>query len=130
MARTAASYYIRIDTYWQNSPNRFVGPFATREEAEAEVERALAASGSLVARAENHSPNVRRGILVFPDILTRSEAVRTGLRPMGSLRGGNCVGEHIPVNIDELADLEEEIARMEAGVHGRLTAWRTRHSGR
>ena len=36
-----ATYYIRIDTYWQNSADSFVGPFASRDEAQAEIESAM-----------------------------------------------------------------------------------------
>lgn len=30
-----ASYFIEVDTYWQNAPSFFVGPFESRDQAEA-----------------------------------------------------------------------------------------------
>ena len=36
--KTAATYYIEVDTYWQNSKSYFVGPFESRQAAEAWVE--------------------------------------------------------------------------------------------
>ena len=114
MARTAAAYYIRIDTYWQNSPDRYVGPFETKDEAQAEIDRALSADNN-VWNARNHvGGNIKYAIRVYPDILSATEAKRMGMRPLGALRGTNMIGGRIPDNTDDLYEIEEQNAELES----------------
>jgi hypothetical protein len=103
MARTAAAYYVRVDTYWQNSPDRFAGPFESREAAQAEIDRAINEPDSNAWLAGEHcGGNIKYAVRIFPDILTATEAKRQGMRPLGALRGTNMIGERIPVHADDL----------------------------
>jgi len=64
-----ATYFIRIDTYWQNSPDRFVGPFASRKEAQAEIDRATSADNSRVVLIGQSASDIKTGIRchgIFP----------------------------------------------------------------
>ena len=113
MARTAAAYYIRIDTCWKNSPDRYVGPFETKDEAQAEIDRALSADNN-VWRADRHvGGNIKYAVRVYPDILSATEAKRRGMRLLGDLRGTNLIGARIPDSTDDLYDIEEANAELE-----------------
>ena len=74
-----AQYYVRISTYWQNSPNWFVGPFVSRAAAEAAIEEAEKASGSKVYPAASLGGDIRYGIRVH-GVASATEAKSAGLR--------------------------------------------------
>ena len=95
-----ATYYIRFDTYWQNSPNRFVGPFSTRQAAEDAIKAAENATNSKVARSSQMANDLRNGIRVF-GVLSSTEAKRYGLR-------------HNYEALDELPRNTTELAQMRA----------------
>lgn len=59
-----ATYFIRIDTFWQNSPDRFVGPFDSRSDAQAEIDRAIDAPNSKVTVSNQSASDIRYGIRV------------------------------------------------------------------
>lgn len=80
MARTsAAQYFIRFDTYWQNSPNRFCGPFASRAEAQAAIDNIPTAANVWLSTSQCGG-DIRDAIRVYPTILTATEAKRMGMR--------------------------------------------------
>ena len=98
--RSTPSYYVRFDTYWQNSPDRFVGPFATRAEAEAVIDGIQTEDN--VWRADSMcGGDIRTAIRVYPDVLTASQARRMGMRD------DNEFGV-LPRDTDELFDLEAD----------------------
>ena len=57
-----ASYYIRFDTYYQNSADRFCGPFDSRKAAEKEIERAVNARNSKVVRYGNQPTDIKESV--------------------------------------------------------------------
>ncbi len=80
MARTsAAQYFIRIDTYWQNSPDYFVGPFESRDAAQAAID-GIKAGDNLWLSTSTCGGDIRTAVRVFPSVLTASEAKRGGMR--------------------------------------------------
>jgi len=71
------SYYIRTDNYWQNSPDKWYGPFGSREEAQEEIDLALDTGQWWMS---NQTPmNVRYDKRIY-GIYPKSEALRMGLR--------------------------------------------------
>lgn len=113
MPRTASSYYIRIDTFWQNSPDRYVGPFETKDDAQAEIDRSARADNNVWSARSLCGGNIKTAIRVYPDILTATEAKRMGMRPLGALRGTNMIGARIPDSTDDLYEIEEANAELE-----------------
>lgn len=80
MARiSAAQYFIRIDTYWQNSKDNFVGPFASREAAQAAID-AIKTEDNVWLSTSTCGGDIRSAVRVYPTILTASEAKRMGMR--------------------------------------------------
>ena len=80
MARTsAAQYFIRIDTYWQNSKDNFVGPFNSREEAQAAID-GIETEDNVWLSTSTCGGDIRTAVRVYPTILTASEAKRMGMR--------------------------------------------------
>lgn len=80
MARTSApQYFIRIDTYWQNSPDYFIGPFDSREAAQAAIDN-IQTEDNVWSSTSTCGGDIRSAVRVFPAILTASEAKRSGMR--------------------------------------------------
>lgn len=104
MARTpraTPTFYVRFDTYWQHSPDRFVGPFITRAAAQAIIDGIE--TGENVWRADSMcGGDIRTAIRVYPEVLTASQARRMGMRDAYS---------ELPKDTDELFDLESNFAR-------------------
>jgi len=96
-----ASYFVRVDTYWAWAPDYFVGPFASRDAAQAAIDEALSASGGLAQMAYNLSPDVWSGVRIH-GILSRTAARRSGMRDDDQI-------SRIPLNADDLARQIEEI---------------------
>jgi len=79
MARTsAAQYFIRIDTYWQNSKDYFVGPFESRDEAQAAID-GIQTEDNVWLSTSTCGGDIRSAIRVYPKILTATEAKRGGM---------------------------------------------------
>jgi hypothetical protein len=93
-----ATYYIRIDTYWQNSPDEFVGPFSSREEAQREIDAAVAEGK--VCMASHMAADLRNGIRVH-GILSKTAAQRSGMKAGKWYGEGNMIGMRIPRSINE-----------------------------
>ncbi len=72
------AYFIQFDTFWANSRTRFCGPFASRREAQAEIDAALADEAGEVGLGMNSPRNIQEAIRVW-GIVTRSEARQLGL---------------------------------------------------
>lgn len=80
MARTsAAQYFIRIDTYWQNSRDNFVGPFESREAAQAAID-GIDSEDNVWLSTSMCGGDIRTAVRVYPTILTSTEAKRMGMR--------------------------------------------------
>lgn len=95
-------YYVRFDTYWQNAPDHFAGPFDSREAAEAAIKAAESAAGSKVVRSSQMAHDVRNGIRVH-GVVSATEAKRRGLRHNYEAL------DEIPVSTSELtAALQEQ----------------------
>lgn len=70
--KTRATYYIRYSTYWQNAPDWFAGPFASREEAQKEIERATD-TGKVDVYGRGLSRDVKNNYAIL-GIVTKTEA--------------------------------------------------------
>lgn len=108
MARiTSPRYYIRVDTYWQNSPDRFVGPFETREEAQKALST-VPESANVWLSTSTCGGNIRTAIRVYPAILTATEAKRSGMiDDYGHAHRNYNIIPAIPRDTNELFDLEQ-----------------------
>lgn len=91
------TYYIRFDTYWQNSADRFCGPFDSREAAELEIDRAVRATNSKVVRSGNQPADIRESVRIL-GIVTKTQAGRGLKRGMEFRR--------LPMDIGELNETE------------------------
>lgn len=94
---SAAKYYIRIDTYWQNSRDTFFGPYPTREAAAT----ALTDSGvgrSDLGQAAHDIKNQTRCL----GILNTTQARQNGMNNRNTIPAQNT----IPGDLYELAELE------------------------
>ena len=103
MARTsAATYFVRVDTYWQDSPDYFVGPFATRADAQAAIDGIDTADN--VWRADSLcGGDIRTAVRVYPEVLTATEAKRRGMR--GDYSSKHNVINAMPTSGDDLFDM-------------------------
>jgi hypothetical protein len=112
--RKQSSYYVRIDTLWANSPDRWVGPFTTQAEAKSEIIRALAAADSLCCLASERASYVRNAVRIL-GVVAQSQAQRRGLHdwPFGD-ESSNVIGVQIPLDAGELHDIEEALAERTA----------------
>jgi hypothetical protein len=72
-----AKFYIEAHGYWQNSPSLFVGPFDTRDDAEAAVQAAIAANGSCAVRSGQMARDIKNGVRLY--VHTTTEARRAGM---------------------------------------------------
>lgn len=104
MPKSPATYYVRVDTFWQNSADRFVGPFKSRPAAEAAIREANAAPGGEVVVMGTSPRNIKRAIRIW-GVLTKTEAERAGMRDEYDSRRN--VLPRIPIDTDDLFDLEE-----------------------
>lgn len=105
MPKTAATYYVRIDTFWQNSPDRFVGPFPTRAAAQKAIDAACADPQSQIVVLGTSPRDIKHAIRVW-GIMTATEARRAGMHEdWDSLRN---VLPEIPLHTDHLFEMEQE----------------------
>lgn len=103
MARTsAARYYFRIDTYWTNSPDYFIGPFDTRDVAQAEIDSIQDKYGYCLSA--NMCGNVKDFWRVYDVVLTATEAKRMGMRDDYSSRH-NLISNTLPNNSADIVDM-------------------------
>lgn len=100
-----ATYYVRIDTYWQNSPDRFVGPFQTHQDAENAIAEALDASDSKVCTSNQFASDVKHGIRVH-GVMSATAARKAGMKDEFANYGTGNVIDRIPTSTDELYQIE------------------------
>lgn len=74
-----AQYFVRIDTYWQNSKDNFVGPFDSREAAQAAID-GIQTEDNVWLSTSTCGGDIRSAVRVYPTILTATEAKRMGMR--------------------------------------------------
>lgn len=93
--------YVKVDSYWQNSPDYFVGPM-TKAEAQQMIAEARAATGSLVALSSELSSDVRNGIRVC---LVTNKTAKRRINLTGE--GLYNILESIPLNTSELNGMSD-----------------------
>lgn len=76
-----ATYYIEVDTYWQNSPSSFVGPFNTAAAARAWFDTdKWQPSDNVWLSTSQCGGDIRSAYRIYPAPLTKTEARRHGMR--------------------------------------------------
>jgi len=93
-----AKWYIEVDSYWQNSPLLFIGPFASRAAAQAAANASDAVHQSMTASDVHH--NVRYVIK------NTTGARRRGMRDNNIVSNLNTA---VPSNTEELSRLWNRI---------------------
>ncbi len=91
-----ARYFVRVDTFWQNSPDSWFGPYATRAAAQAAVDASDAAKPGRMARDVKEQTRV-------VGIYSATESAKAG-RSHENTYG---TGDGIPSTSDELREIEE-----------------------
>jgi len=71
-------YYVRTDTFWQNSPDRWEGPFDTRVEAQEWIDEKLDGPENYVMSGQSPR-DIKTARRIF-GIYSKTEARRLGLR--------------------------------------------------
>jgi hypothetical protein len=105
MARISSpQYFVRIDTYWQNSKDRFVGPFASREEAQATID-GIQTEDNVWLSTSTCGGDIRSAVRVYPTILTATEAKRMGMR--NDYSPNHNVVPHMPSREHDLFEMIE-----------------------
>lgn len=74
-----ATYFIEVDTYWQNSASYFVGPFATKAEAEAWHQQDAGSDANVWYSTSLCGGDIRDAWRVYPEPLSKTAAVRRGM---------------------------------------------------
>jgi len=80
MTRRNPSYFFRIDTYWAGSPDRFIGPFSNREEADAALAACWQSDDYLIGTPAQPADNIKDAIRIRPEPMTMSGAKSAGMR--------------------------------------------------
>jgi len=107
MAKTPATYYVRLDTFWQHSPDRFAGPFGSREAAEAAIDAATTNPAADVVRLDRRPRDIKYAIRVY-GVLPASQALRLGMcTPEMTDYSRTNVISRIPLDTDDLFELEQ-----------------------
>lgn len=74
-----ATYYIEVDTYWQNSTSYFVGPFDSKAEAEAWYQQDVPDNANVWYSTSLCGGNIADAWRIYPAPLTKTEARKRGL---------------------------------------------------
>lgn len=96
---TKPTYYLEVDTYWQNSPSFFVGPFESRAAAEAWYKDRP--ENSNLTPSNQMSGDVRHGWRVYANALSKTDARKRGMRDDYE-HGYNVLGVDIEPTADGL----------------------------
>ncbi len=75
-----ATYYIRTDTFWQNSPDTGEGPFDTRKEAQEWINEKTSGPENYVLAGQSPA-NIKTAKRIF-GVYSKSEARRLGMRSL------------------------------------------------
>jgi hypothetical protein len=73
------AYYIEVDTYWQDSPSFFVGPFASRQEA-TNWHASAPEGANLWLSSSICGGDIRSAWRVYANALSQTEARKRGLK--------------------------------------------------
>lgn len=77
----AATYYIEVDTYWQNSKSYFVGPFESKVDAEAWHQNDdWTPQDNTWLSTSQCGGDIRSAWRIYPAPLSKTEARKHGLR--------------------------------------------------
>lgn len=104
---TKARYYIRVDTYWQNSPDYFVGPFDSRDAAQQAIE-AIPENANVWLSINSCSGDLKAAVRLYPSILTATEAKRGGMIADLAHPKYNVISR-VPMNSEDLFWMVESI---------------------
>lgn len=104
--RAPSTYYVRVGTYWQNSPDYFVGPFSSRHEAQSAIDRALEDPASKATLAGRHPVDAKYGIRIH-GILSKSQAERIGMKDIVTHEWTNIISR-IPGDTGDLSVIQDE----------------------
>jgi hypothetical protein len=74
-----ASYFIKIDTYWQNSKSYFVGPFSTKADAEAWHQQDVPNNANVWYSTSLCGGNIADAWCIYPGPLSKTAARKRGL---------------------------------------------------
>ncbi len=97
-------YYIHFDTLWQNSADRFAGPFPSRQDAEAALVLALNdPDGEVWMDSNLGGANIKQAIRIY-GVVDHTQALEAGLREAG-MRGYNIL-PRIPRSVSDLFHME------------------------
>lgn len=100
MAR-APRYFVRVDTYWQNSADYFVGPFDSRAAAQAAID-AIPTSANAWLASSSCGGDIRDAVRVYDTILTATEARARGMNETGNENYETNVLPRIPTDAYQL----------------------------
>lgn len=76
-----ATYFIEVDTYWQNSPSYFVGPFNSKAEAEAWFSGDdWTPADNIWMSGSNCGGDIRDAWRIYPAPLSKTAARQRGMR--------------------------------------------------
>lgn len=108
MAR--ATYFLRIDSYWQNSPDRFVGPFSSKDEAATAIE-AVPENANVWLSTSTCGGDIRDAVRVYPEPLSKTQARKAGMLDYqyGDYTS-NVVGTTIPSSLRQMRTIDEYMA--------------------
>lgn len=76
---TAPTYYIEVDTYWQNAPSYFVGPFDNREAAEA-WHAGTPDNANVWLSTSFCGGDIKSAWRIYPNALSKTNARKRGMR--------------------------------------------------
>lgn len=103
--KTPARYFVAVDTYWQNSPYYFVGPFRTREAAQAAIDDVLT-SDNVWLSTSICGGDIKTAVRVYPSILSATEAKQHGIvEDYGSSRCN--VVDRMPFDAVDLSEMTD-----------------------
>lgn len=103
--RATPTYYVRFDTYWQGSPDRWAGPYDNRMDAEIAIDDAVHAPDTCAVMAGRTPSDIKRAIRIY-GIYSKSQAERAGMRDLAA-DVPNIVGPRVPTSTDDLFDMEQ-----------------------
>ena len=97
-----ATYFVKVNTYWQNSADAFVGPFANKQAAQAAIESA--AQSDNVCKSGQSCDDVKNIVRVYLP-MSAPAAKRAGLRE--DWMNNRNVISRIPTGTSDLMQLQE-----------------------
>ena len=74
-----ATYFIEVDTYWQNSTSYFVGPFESKADAEVWHQQDVSDNANVWYSTSLCGGDIRDAWRIYPAPLTKTEARKRGL---------------------------------------------------